>query len=494
VVDNAGTPVLDWQYTTDAEGNVTNTLDGIDAANHRAYAYQDGQYFLTQGDGPWGDLSWTYDRIGNRLSETRGGVADAYVYVPNAAGGGSPALDHIDVGAGGQRIYQYDAAGNQTQVDTLGTTIERTHDDAGRMTLQNRPSDQVSASFSYDGRGFLRQVSQTTDAGGTALFCDGFESGDTSAWGVGGTACPALKSNPVYSTAGTLHARNQDLIFYFMGRPVAQLGENGPWILLTLDHLGSPILATDLAGNLTWQGGFEPFGADFADAEGVGVFLRLPGQWADPSWAVSDDGDSVSYNLHRWYQPGAGRYTRTDPATTPAIYQPQVYSYVAENPLRYIDPLGLFTVAGTCDGCIHPFLGPRIPRSRLNLTRFISKETSSWCQTQLGGITNIALRKCIEKSCREGIVRCSNGDLVAGDLCERGGGTPGFTARTGGDFGHWARRNGVLPQTRTAILCANSSVNFEGRAGGTVIHEWAHGCGWNPDKAPYPEGIPATEH
>ena len=44
-------------------------------------------HYLTQGDGPWGSLAWTYDKIGNRLTENRDGVATVYSYKQNAADG-----------------------------------------------------------------------------------------------------------------------------------------------------------------------------------------------------------------------------------------------------------------------------------------------------------------------------------------------------------------------------------------------------------------------
>ncbi len=90
-VDGAS-PVLDWSYTTDPVGNITGITDLPNAANNRTYAYQDIQYFLTQGNGPWGPRSWTYDRIGDRLTETRGTVTDTYAYPTNTAGGRNPKL------------------------------------------------------------------------------------------------------------------------------------------------------------------------------------------------------------------------------------------------------------------------------------------------------------------------------------------------------------------------------------------------------------------
>ncbi len=78
---------FDWDYTVDAVGNPLQIADLLVPAQSRTYAYQDYQYSLTQGNGPWGTRSWTYDRIGNRLTETRGGVTDTYGYT-----GGNPKL------------------------------------------------------------------------------------------------------------------------------------------------------------------------------------------------------------------------------------------------------------------------------------------------------------------------------------------------------------------------------------------------------------------
>jgi len=242
------------------------------------------------------------------------------------------------------------------------------------------------------------------------------------------------------------------------------------------------------------MGGFEPFGADYSGASDAGVFLRFPGQWDDEAWAESGVGAEAVYNLHRWYRSGTGRYTRVDPAVTVSSTETSIFNYVSGNPLLYFDPLGLFRVDKSCDGCTHPTLGPRFARSRRNLTSIISKEVSAWCQSRLGGIKNVALRKCIEQSCREGEVRCDTTEVVPGKANDcSDGGAPGFTRWSKGDVSHWARRNHILPTIRTAFICANNPSNFEGEAGNTVIHEWTHGCGWNADKKPVPEGIPASE-
>jgi hypothetical protein len=87
-----GQPLLTWNYATDDVGNITGITDMIGPDRNRTYGYQDQHYFLTQGDGPWGTQSWSYDRIGNRLDEIRDGAAATSTYVPNALGGNSGCL------------------------------------------------------------------------------------------------------------------------------------------------------------------------------------------------------------------------------------------------------------------------------------------------------------------------------------------------------------------------------------------------------------------
>ena len=364
---DGGSPVLDWDYTTDDVGNIADIGDVLDPANDRTYGYQDYQYYLTRGDGPWGDLGWTYDFIGNRLSETRDTVTDAYTYVGNAARGNSAQLHEIELGAGGTTAFAYDAAGNQTQVDSGGDIVDRTYDDAGRMSRQERASAGASTDFLYDGRSYLRDAAGVVPDPSAGVFCDGFETGDTSGWDTGGVPCPLtnslLISEPTYSSEGLLHrvasSDETSYVFYFGGRPVAQLAaSSGSLVYLTADHLGTPVLASDEAGGVEWEGGFEPFGADYAGALGSGVFLRFPGQLGTGAWQLSGENVEVVYNIYRWYQPQFGRYNRVDPLRPMAESASagiNVYVYVAASPTNFIDLLGLERLFGLLRGRVMNF-------------------------------------------------------------------------------------------------------------------------------------------
>ncbi len=325
---NGASTILQWLYTTDAVGNILQITDGLDATQNRTYATQDFQYFLTQGDGPWGTRTWTYDKIGNRLSEIRDALPqEDYLYLPNGAAGNTPILDQIQVAAATLRDYGYGPAGHLERVTAGANEILFTSDAEGRLSRLMRDAGDARSDFTYDGRSFLTNASAGP---AVTVFTDGFETGDTRCWaGSVGDPNPPTPENcspfpetlPTYSSDGLLHAVTKDpgqpgeltkYYLYFAGRPITQLDRTPTgtetFRFLTTDHLRTPILATDLTGTILWQGGFEPFGGDWSGAGATEIDLRFPGQWADESWAGASLGSEVYYNVHRWLEFGTGRY------------------------------------------------------------------------------------------------------------------------------------------------------------------------------------------
>jgi RHS repeat-associated protein len=334
---------IDWVYTVDNVGNITQIADG---GTPRLYAYQDFQYFLTQGSGPWptSPLSWTYDKIGNRLTETRAGIlTDTYNYLPNGAGGRNPKLQSITLANGaGSRMIRYDQIGDETITSDPQQEHLRSYDAAGKLSKLFATVTRATSTLRYDGRGFLAEAKQEI------------------------TACYPLGQKPTYSSAGVLMQRRQymqltpataiseDAVLYFAGRPIATV-KTAPGAaavtFVTTDHLGTPMLTTNLASMALWSGGFEPFGADWGSAESFGVFLRFPGQWSDPAWSVSE---GLVHNVARNYSPGTGRYERPDPL---GLRRPDrkrkieaLYTYADSRSTSLIDPRGLFTIHPSCQG------------------------------------------------------------------------------------------------------------------------------------------------
>jgi RHS repeat-associated protein len=314
---------------------------GLPEMNSRTFGYQDFQYFLTSGDGPWGTLAWTYDQIGNRLNETRdGGPPDTYVYESNVAATGNLArLDQIQLGVGGIRDYTFGSAGHLEQVAAGANVVDFSSDEEGRLAGLERLDN--TASMRYDGRSFLERV----DEGATGNFTEPTYSSE-------GVLCSLFGTEDGGITTKRRH------VLYFAERPVAFLevpaSGNEICTFLSPDHLGAPFIATDVDAAEIWSGGFEPFGTDWRagapdGAQENGVFLRLPGQWLDETWANASLGAGVHFNVHRWYEFATARYSRTDPVGLP---QPEdfddsflnLFTYAASNPLLQIDPSGLITL------------------------------------------------------------------------------------------------------------------------------------------------------
>ena len=308
-----GTLRLDWDLTTDFVGNVTSIADLLNAANNRTFGYRDVQYFLITGNGSWGARAWTHDKIGNRKTETRGALTDTYSYTANSTGGNTPKLVSVALGVGGTRAYSYGGAGHVAQVAAPGNTVTFTTSEAGRTSRVERTGGAFT-DFAYDGRDFLFNAQGEVPPAlsllrpakgtpGTPIFADGLEDGTVCAWSTFfGTVTPpptcpkptTLAVAPTYSSDGLLHHLVRDnptgpeeiFYFYLAGRPMAQMESDteDTFKWLTTDHLGTPIAATSSTGALLWQGGFEAFGADYANASGASIKLRLPGQWVDGAW------------------------------------------------------------------------------------------------------------------------------------------------------------------------------------------------------------------
>jgi RHS repeat-associated protein len=115
-------------------------------------------------------------------------------------------------------------------------------------------------------------------------------------------------------------------------------------------------MATNSNGTVVWQWQSDPFGATAAntdhDGDGmhVTVNLRFPGQYYDQE-------TGLHYNYFRYYDPSTGRYITSDPIGLLGGFN--LYSYVGNNPLYWIDPLGLdpFLVGRPLQGGAGNFAG-----------------------------------------------------------------------------------------------------------------------------------------
>jgi len=134
------------------------------------------------------------------------------------------------------------------------------------------------------------------------------------------------------------------------------------------DHLGTPQKMTDVNGAVVWSADYRPFGQADVTINTVTNNFRFPGQYEDKE-------TGLHYNWHRYYEPGIGRYLRADPSHSVQsggigigvigipylvpffLNTPQelnVYAYTVNNPVRGMDPLGLFCGSGWLQDLVIP--------------------------------------------------------------------------------------------------------------------------------------------
>ncbi|MBK9095722.1 MAG: RHS repeat-associated core domain-containing protein [Anaerolineae bacterium] len=106
------------------------------------------------------------------------------------------------------------------------------------------------------------------------------------------------------------------------------------YYLLT-DHLGSTALTLDSSGARVTELRYYPFGAARYNAGNQVTTYRFTGQ----RW---DSGTALYFYQSRWYDPLIGRFLAAD-TIVPQPQNPQNlnrYSYVGNQPLRFVDPSG----------------------------------------------------------------------------------------------------------------------------------------------------------
>ncbi len=117
-----------------------------------------------------------------------------------------------------------------------------------------------------------------------------------------------------------------------------------------LDHLGSVAAITDADGTNACALQYDPWG------KRVGSYSCATTTRGFTDHEMIDEWDLVNMNA-RMYDPTVGRFHAPDPITA-TVYRPQSlnkYSYVSNNPLKFIDPTGLdleeVVIVGDLNAC-----------------------------------------------------------------------------------------------------------------------------------------------
>jgi RHS repeat-associated protein len=304
-VKNAkGATVLsEFAYTLDAVGNPTKVVRTGSLPSTTVYTYDAANRltsvcFQSTCSSTSPLIRWTYDKVGNRLTETRPSGITSYAY--NAAD---------ELTQAGTTSYGYDQNGNE--ISAGARTLS--YDVASR--LSSTTSGGATATYGYDGDGNRLQA---TSGGETTNYL-----WDTS------SSLPQLALER--TGTGTLARR------YLYGLARISMTTPAESLYYHYDSLGAVANVISSAGATDWTYAYEPFGSTRSetknDPNAPDNPMKFDAELADPT--------GLYYLRARQYDPTSGRFTSLDPVpASPSDPYSSSYAYTADRPTVMVDPSG----------------------------------------------------------------------------------------------------------------------------------------------------------
>jgi RHS repeat-associated protein len=341
-------PVSAFQLELDEVGNPTKVVTTRGGNSESvAYAYDDADrvasacYAATTcapDAAAAGRIDYTYDLVGNRLTQRRSGTAGngltTYAYdvadqltSETVTNGSASTLT----------AYSYDLDGNLTRAGS--DSFEYNLDSSlSKATVDGHPT-----TFGYDATGL--RLSATTGADDSATT-------QRWSWDTVGTL-PQIAMDSITTAAG-VDVERRDFAYGPDDEPLALLDPASGAHSYTHDWLGGIANMLSPAGVPERGYDYDPYGnprtgdtlpapstdeVNGAQATGPANPLQYTGAYQD-----SSTGNGNYYLRARNYNPGTGRFTTVDPMPQPG---PAVsaYAYAANNPLSFTDPTGAVLLA-----------------------------------------------------------------------------------------------------------------------------------------------------
>lgn len=282
----------------------SNVMTKTDLSGTTTYQY-DATSQLTQATHPAFTEAFTYDDSGNRITEIRDGSMVNYTHT---------AGNRIETRNG--VVYTHDGNGNIISKAGITGTTTYEYDYANRLKKVTMPDGTVSE-YKYDA--LWRRIEKTVSTGGststaTRYLYDGL---NTLSEYDGNNA---LKSKYTHNRA--------------IDDPLA-MERSGQSYYYHKDALGSITTITDNQANLVQWYQYDSFGK---------ITDQMNQSFHQPYVFTGRENDEETglYNYRfRYYDPEIGRFISEDPIGF-AGGDVNLYSYVWNDPVNYIDPLGLY--------------------------------------------------------------------------------------------------------------------------------------------------------
>ena len=301
--DNSQLSFFEYEY--DAFGNITKKKD---KDGTWVYTYDSQSQLISVKEPDGTVINYTYDKAGNRVSETVSGTATTYST--------NNLNEYTKVGG---KDYSYDRNGNLISVK------EGTNETVYEYDYQNRLVKIISADHTYE---------YTYDMFGNrnSVTVDG------------------QKTEYVWSPIGlgnilTSYAPDGKASDYVYGSSVSSMVQNGQVYYYNSDILGSTAEITGATGSSVNTYAY--------DANGL--ITRQTGSLVNPftyigGLGVADDGSGLYLARSRYYSPEIGRFITPD--SSRQYCSINMYCYANNNPVSMIDIDGEFAISAMIIGAL----------------------------------------------------------------------------------------------------------------------------------------------
>lgn len=320
------------QVTTDSSAGSGRASVG-EHLIHRKYSYDAASNLTAMVDQRWGTTRFTYDMVGRVLgAQLPGNLAERFQYDDSGN------ITAFSRQSGDVSTDTESADWQQCEVASGDLLVRRgkdtyTYDDAGR--LSSRTTELGETSYCWNRAGQLSGVT--------------LPDGDCWEYGYDAFGRRVRKAGPeevitfIWDGDVVLHEirqRRDDLdaqqIAHYSFDPYGfdpiEKIEGKEQYLFVNDVAGNPREMVSADGQVVWSARFSAWGELLeADASQQSCDIRFQGQWHDAE-------TGLSYNRHRYYDPGAGRFVSPDPVGLWGGLND--YGY-APNTTGWADPYGL---------------------------------------------------------------------------------------------------------------------------------------------------------
>ncbi|NOX91973.1 MAG: RHS repeat protein [Gammaproteobacteria bacterium] len=299
--DPAENIFMQHQYDFNEAGNITKkqTKQGL-----YAYLYDKENRLLSVDNPGFDDEAYSYDAMGNRLSDSRNG--SSWIY--NA--------DNQLTSIEGLETFTYTSAGGVSRRTAGGQTSTISYNSERRMA--SVVNTNGNANYYYDpfGQRLWKEIN------GQRTYYFYTEEGLSAEFDNTGAVVKLYGYKPdSLWTSDPLFQKSSGQYYYYQN-----------------DVIGTPQKLINSSGSTVWSADYYSFGlASVSATSTVQNNLRFPGQYFDQE-------TRSHYNWNRHYDPSTGRYFTIDPLGLNGGVN--TYLYAKANPVTYIDDTGLFVVNG----------------------------------------------------------------------------------------------------------------------------------------------------